>query len=50
MKKGVKHTNNVLTSPSVDDGSTTVKTNTENGSSVLGKNHSVIDNADVNGD
>lgn len=43
-EKGSKHTNNVPTSPSVDDGSTTVKMKTENDSSLLGKTHSVIDN------
>lgn len=37
-EKGSKHTNNVLASPSVDDGLVTVKTKI----GVLGKSHSVI--------
>lgn len=43
-EKENEHTNNVLASPTVDDGSTTVKMKTENSSGVLGRNHSVIDN------
>lgn len=34
-EKGSEHTNNVLMSPSVDDGSTTVKMKTENNSGIL---------------
>ncbi|KMQ96062.1 hypothetical protein RF55_3682 [Lasius niger] len=39
-----KRTNNVLASPSVDDGSATVGTKTENDYGALGRTHSVIDN------